>query len=493
MAEQLVLKPQPGPQTAFLSNSADICIYGGAAGGGKTYALLLECLRFKDNPTFKAVIFRRTFPQISGEGGIWNETEQIFPDFNAVANLNKHKWTFPVPGKGRKKKRYPGRRKKKLTGGATISFAHLQHEKDKLSYQGKQIPLICFDELTHFTKTQFFYMISRNRLGTGAYGVNPYIRATCNPDPDSWVKDFISWWLDPDTGYPIPDRSGKLRWFVQDGNKIIWADTKEELLKDYPEEDPLSVSFIPALLSDNPILLEKDPKYISKLKSLPFVERMQLLNGNWNVRATAGTVFKSEWFREIPAYSPDIVSVCRYWDFAGTEKKKGKESNDPDSTSGTLIGRTRRGTYEIIHRVNFKGSSLTVQDTVKRVAKQDYEIFKGKLVIGIEQEPGASGKAMAESYVRLLAGYNVKVFSPTGSKVTRAMPFSAQAEAGNVSIVRGDWNKDYLYELEAFPDGLHDDDVDSSSGAFGEVSLNSGDIKAAEATEEIDYNYEDFE
>src|SRR5436305_14925946 len=71
---------------------------------------------------------------------------------------------------------------------------------------------VCFDELTHFTAHQFFYMVSRNR---STCGVRPYIRATCNPDADSWVADFLAWWIDPQTGLPIPERAGVLRYYIR--------------------------------------------------------------------------------------------------------------------------------------------------------------------------------------------------------------------------------------------------------------------------------------
>src|SRR3954454_4436898 len=103
------------------------------------------------------------------------------------------------------------------------------------NWQGAQIALICFDELTHFRAHQFFYMVSRNR---STCGVRPYIRATCNPDADSWVAEFLAWWIDPETGLPIPERAGVMRYYVRVSDKIIWADRPEELMHELlrPEE-----------------------------------------------------------------------------------------------------------------------------------------------------------------------------------------------------------------------------------------------------------------
>lgn len=84
-----------------------------------------------------------------------------------------------------------------------MKMSHLEHENDKYNHQGAQYPLIMFDELTHFSKTQFLYLLSRNR---STCGVRPYVRATCNPDPDSWVADLVAPWIDQATGFPIREK-----------------------------------------------------------------------------------------------------------------------------------------------------------------------------------------------------------------------------------------------------------------------------------------------
>jgi hypothetical protein len=235
-------KPQPGPQTEYFLNPADILIYGGSSGSGKTYSLLLDPIRRIHIPGFTSVIFRRTYPEIENEGGLWDESENIYPYLGGVPRESDLSWNFPKYNNN-------------------IKFAHMEYEKDKHKYQGSQICFLGFDEITHFTASMVFYMLSRNR---SMCGIKPYVRATCNPDAESWVSEFIAWWIDQDTGYPIPERSGLLRWFIRDRDAIIWADSKEELrdLAPYiPEEDflPKSVTFIPAKLSDNPALLRKDP------------------------------------------------------------------------------------------------------------------------------------------------------------------------------------------------------------------------------------------
>lgn len=160
-----------------------------------------------------------------------------------------------------------------------------------------------FDELTHFTETQFFYMLSRNR---STCGVKPYVIATCNPEP-GWVADFLAWWIDPELGTAIPERSGVLRYFVRVGDDLCWADSKEALIEKFPEYEPddiLSVTFIEASLSDNEILQRKDPGYRAKLMALSKIERDRLLGRNWKV--AEGAQIDETWIRRYTHNAADF-------------------------------------------------------------------------------------------------------------------------------------------------------------------------------------------
>lgn len=428
---------------AFMASPADIAVYGGGAGGGKTWALLLEPLRHVANKDFGCVFFRRTTVQARNEGGLWDESMKLYPGAGGVPKESTLEWRFP--------------------SGASISFAHLEHAKTVLDHQGSQIALICFDELTHFLEPQFWYMLSRNRSTSG---VKPYVRATCNPDVDSWVAGFISWWIDQETGYPIAERAGVLRWFVRLGDKLIWADRPEDLqahcMPDGQPIVPKSATFIPAKLSDNKALMDADPAYMSNLMALPTVERERLLAGNWKIRASAGLLFQREWVTMIDV-PPSDLEIIRGWDFAATPKTG---SNDPDSTSSTKIGRTPSGRYVVLHNTNVMEGPAGVERHLKRIAITD-----GDLVLqSIPQDPGAAGKSQAAAQILALAGYNVRASPETGDKVTRFNPFSAQAQGGNVDVLRGDWNEAWFKALEAFPPAMpgkgHDDDADSTARAF---------------------------
>ncbi|ASP79651.1 phage terminase large subunit [Sinorhizobium meliloti] len=441
---QTIIRPQPGPQTAFLASPADIAIYGGSAGGGKTWALLMEPLRHIANPQFGAVFFRRSTVQVRNEGGLWDESEKLYPAIGASPKEHVLQWSFP--------------------SGASVSFAHLEHDKTVLNWQGSQIPLICFDELTHFSAKQFWYMVSRNRSMSG---VRPYIRATCNPDADSWVAEFISWWIDQGTGLPIPERAGVLRWFVRIGDAIIWGNSPQDLAHyTAPNEDgidspipPKSVTFVPAKLSDNRALMAADPSYLASLMALPTVERERLLGGNWKIRPAAGLMFRRDWCEVVSTVPAGVVRWMRGWDIAATPKT---ESNDPDATAGTKIGKLSDGRYIVAHHTSDFLSPSGVERLIKNTASNDGE----DVHISLPQDPGQAGKSQVSSMTKMLAGYSVRATPESGDKVTRFSPFSAQAEAGNVLVLKGPWNEAWFSSLEGFPEATHDDDADSTSRAF---------------------------
>ncbi len=429
------IRPQDGPQLEFLKNPADQILFGGSAGSGKTYAILLDALWYFDVPGYTAIIFRRNSTQVRAPGGLWSESQELFRQFGGVSNESSLEWTFP--------------------SGAVIKFSHLQYDRDVYSYQGSAICGLYFDELVHFTKEQFFYMLSRNR---SMCGKNPYVKMTCNPDSESWVRELVDWWINPDSGLAIPERSGVLRWFIVLDDKIIWDDSKEELQEKYPNCYPKSFTFISASIHDNKKLLEINPEYLANLHALPKVERERLLHGNWNIKPSAGLYFQKGYFEIVDAV-PANRNAVRYWDRAATKKT---DNNDPDYTVGIRLEKDSNNIIYITDMVRIQDSPLGVQNIIKNTAIRDGISVR----IGIEEDPGQAGVSEAEHLTRILQGYNVKRNRVMRDKVTRALPVSAQAEAGNIKIFRGKWNEEFFKELENFPEGSHDDIVDALSGAF---------------------------
>jgi predicted phage terminase large subunit-like protein len=468
--EKFGVSPQPGPQTEFLNTTADIVLYGGSAFGGKSFAIILEPLKYAlSTPGYNAVVFRRTSPMITNEGGLWDEAiglykkEGIDLDFR----FSDHSFEF----------------KAKRT---SVRFAHLVHDTTVYDWQGSQICFIGFDELTHFSESQFFYMLSRNR---SMCGVRPYIRCTTNPDADSWVAKLIEWWIDQETGYAIPDRSGVIRYFVRVNGEIFWGDTREELDERFPEaaavakgqggEFGKSFTFIAANFKDNAIGREKDPNYITNLLSLPLVERERLLGGNWKIKPAAGKVFNRDWF-EIVDHAPIGGMEVRFWDLAATEKKlnpkTGKAKNDPDYTASCKMRRVGDTLYILDITADQIGPS-EADNKMKNTASQE-----GKTcAVRWEKEGGATGVRDTAHLTKLLMGYNVGGIDPQGDKITRAKPLASQAEAGNVKFVRSTFTDPAMIEvalnhLHGQPDLPHDDIMDACSGAFNYLSDNNNPL-----------------
>lgn len=451
------IRPQAGPQTKFSQCGADIAIYGGSAGSGKTYALELEPLKYCTNVEYEGyscVIFRRSIPAIRNPGSLWDQSFELYQEHGGESASSTLEWKWPGAGK--------------------IKFAHLEYETTVFDWHASQITLICFDELTEFTQKQFFYMLSRNR---SKCGVRPYFRATCNPDADSWVAEFISWWIDPETGFFIPERSGKVRFFVRVGDDLRWANHPEDLTHELlgiprfaPDGTeipirPMSVTFIGSSIYDNKELLKSDPDYLAKLLSLPTVERERLLNGNWKIKPAPGLFFNRAWV-EIVDELPNDLQFKRGWDLAATEKTQG---NNPDATSSTKIGKDiMKKIYYVTDSTNLMGSPYMVDTHIKVVSGKEGEGGDGPTIEQwFPQDPGQAGKSQMKYFQTMLDGVPVRSTPEVGDKITRFSPFSATAQAGRVKILRGPWNNRWFANLEAFPDPKSkDDDVDSTSRAF---------------------------
>lgn len=423
-------KPSQGQQEKFHRSPAFELLYGGQAGGGKTESLLMEALRYANVPGYTGVLFRRTFRELQQPQGLIERSRVEYPKLGGRYNDSKFQWRFPA--------------------ASMVVFSHMEGERDKLKHQSAEYAYIGFDELTTFTESQYLYLFSRART---TCGVPLRIRAGTNPGNigHDWVKRRWGAWLDKK--HPRPAKDGEIRWYKRIG------DDEVECQSDDPEG--LSRTFIRASVWDNPYIVEKDPGYVLRLKALPLVERLQLLEGDWDVMAAAGLVFKREWFGIVGA-APAQGDTVRFWDFAATEKEKAKD--DPDYTAGGKVS-LEGSTYFIEHMVRRQATWAGVKALIVQTANLDGT----DVVIGVEQEPGASGKALVWEIASMpeLRGYTVLGFRSTRDKVKRAAFWSSQAEVGNVKIVNdGTWDVDaFLNECQWFPEGVHDDQVDAVSGA----------------------------
>ena len=288
MATKQIIKPQKGCQEIALSSPADIVIMGAAAYVGKTFGLLLHPLRHIHIKNFGGVIFRRTSVQIRNEGGLWDTSMKLYPALKATPRESSLDWQFP--------------------SGCNLSFRHLEYEKNIYDWQGAQVCFLGFDELTHFTEKMFFYLLSRNR---SACGIKPYVMATLNPDPESWCYKLIEWWIDPETGFPIPERRGVLRYMIKYGDNYIWGDSYEEvyekakhIIEPMIEESGLqpkdfikSITFVSGSIYDNKEGLKADPSYPGNLLSQDEDTRRQLLEGCWKAGINPKDIYDYEAFK----------------------------------------------------------------------------------------------------------------------------------------------------------------------------------------------------
>lgn len=259
--KRIIWRPQK-KQLAFMERFEDEALYGGAAGGGKSDCALVEALRQVNIPTYRALILRKTYPQLSD---LIDRSRDLYSKAFPTAKYNDthHSWTFQ--------------------SGAKIFFGSLQHTDDRLNYQGKRYDFIDFDELTQFTYDEYIYLLSRNR--PGGDGTRCYVRAQANPGGigHGWVKErFIT---------PAPPMTT-----IRERVNIVSPD-EGEIWKERTR------IFVPSTVFDNKILLKNDPGYLLRLGALPEKEKKALLYGDWD--SFSGQVF-SEWRNDPDAYESGI-------------------------------------------------------------------------------------------------------------------------------------------------------------------------------------------
>lgn len=466
---QLPIAPQVGPQQVFAECSADIAIFGGSAGGGKSYALLYEAVKWtalQGVRGYRAVIFRRTQPELTGGGGLWDETQELYRAFGGrPRGAPALDWTFEA-----KTNRIQDRHR--------VELRHLQYEETVHEHQGRQYAFIGFDELTHFTARQFWYMVSRLRSMSG---VRPYLRATCNPDPDSFVAELVAWWIGED-GYAIPERSGVVRWFIRDDDDdaLVWFDSEDAALAAHPGSAPISFTFIASLLADNQALLRKDPTYERRLRgALVRVDRLRLLGdgkrgGNWHVRDSAGLFFQRADFVLVDEPPAKILQTVRAWDKAASVPTA--KHPDPDWTEGVRVSLLEGGSLYVDDLESMRARPVEVLTQMRRTAEGDGRTT----IVAVYQDTGGAGKTDAELTRDALTGFAVEIVDsfaaetrgiarPTegASRAKRALAkvWAPLVEQRRVYIKRAAWTERIIAQCDAFPDGGHDDIVDAISAA----------------------------
>lgn len=247
--QEVVFAPNPGPQTEFLAANEREVLYGGSAGGGKSYGLLADPMRYFGNGNFNGIILRRTNDELREL--IW-KSQEIYPKAYPGAKWQEKKsqWVFP--------------------SGARLWMTYLERDEDVLRYQGQAFSYIAFDELTQHA-TPFAWNYMRSRLRTTDSELPLFMRATTNPGGPghSWVKQMF---IDP-----APAGKKFAATNIDTGEPMVYPEGHQK------EGQPLFYRrFIPASLKDNPYLMA-DGQYEANLLALPEMQRRQLLEGDWAV------------------------------------------------------------------------------------------------------------------------------------------------------------------------------------------------------------------
>ena len=364
---RVIWAPQPR-QRAFLARQEDEALYGGAAGGGKSDALLIEAVRQVGIPNYKGILFRKTYPQLSE---LIDRSRylyrRIYPD--AKYNGTEHIWRFP--------------------SGAQVRFGSINHPQDRINYQGHQYDFVGFDEATHFTQDEVEFLLSRNR--PSGPGTRVYARYATNPGGIGHVY-FKRRFIDP----------------APPGTRIVQRIPVRLPTGEQTELRRTRV-FIPSTVFDNQALLRNDPGYLGRLAALPEAQRRQLLEGSWDYYA--GQVF-SEWRNDPGHYMdqrwthviqpfqiPGWWKIYRGMDW-GYEKpfSVGWYAIDGDG----CIYRIRE--YYGTNGQSNKGLRMT-PDAVARKIRQIEETdpnLKGKAVIGIADPAVMHGQTGPDTTVEAL-------------------------------------------------------------------------------------------
>lgn len=414
-------------QEAFLLLDAFEVFYGGAAGGGKTAALLMGALQYVDVPGYHALIVRKSLAELALPGNLIELSHDWLAGGKARWHGDTNQWRFP--GRGRSG-----------AGGASITFGYLADDGDLGRYAGSSFSYLAFDELTRFPETHYRRMqrVLRQPTGLNEGAAAPdgarladvpvRLRAASNPGGEhhEWVKHRF---VDPSTR-------------------------------------PAEVLYLPSRLADNPHLDQE--AYTRRLLELPPAERERLLHGDWEI-PDDGELFQRDWFTIIEPHQlpePATTTRLRYWDLAASEPSSANP--DPDYTVGLLLAfEPKSGVYYIVDLIRVRKSAGEIERLVVATAKRDGH----NTAIVIEQDAGGAGKALSHRYTtQLLTSYNARSDRVTGPKEIRAQPVAAAAENGTIRIVRNQHTTALLDELTAFPRSRHDDIVDALAGAHKHIA-----------------------
>lgn len=436
-------------QLVLLENNVDILLTGGGAGGGKTQCCLLKALSYIHDPNARVLIMRASYPLLKSIGGIWSTASELYEKFNAKPRVQSLEFIFP--------------------SRAVIKLVAIPENLSEV--QGWAPTHVIFDEATEASLDAILALQARIRSASYK-GPKMGMLLTCNPERTSWLYSWISYSLD-DNGIPKPGTENITRYFVNLNGKILWGDSPEALFAEHGQGRifgktfiPLSFKFIPLTIDDNPKLDKAMPAYRANLLAQSRVNQLRLLHGSWTALIEGSSCFDRSWVKKVPSPPVNPAAKVRSWDLAHSVPSESYP--DPDWTAGVLLSRTKYGAYCIEHVKRDRKLTDGVVKLIVDTAQNDDGL---DTPVTIPRDNGG-GKAASAFFIRTFAeeGLTVKGITISGhsSKMQRFLPFCSLAEAGLVTIVEGDWNDDFLTELEHFTGSRNEknDQVDAVADAF---------------------------
>ncbi len=490
----LKVAPQKGPQTAFISCMGGISgverrdqdfplvFYGGAAGGGKSWSLLADALKYIDCPDFYAVFFRKTVKQLRRT--LWKEAKKMYMPLLIDSNGK-------FIGKARVKEqdmiiRFPT--------GATFEFSYLDRDSDcEQNWQGAEITAAYFDEFTHFSEYAFNYIRTRMRSDSK---YESFIRAGMNPHPTHFVHKYLDIFIDQDTGFAIKEYSGRAAYYIVDKGSVVTSFNLEELSERYPDKSPRKYTMIPSSLEDNAHMLAKNSDYREVLEANDPANAAMLLSGNWKYTPAANGIFcRSNLTESKIVLRQNVPDGCKYyraWDKASSVPvQEGGDSKtlDPDYTASIKFGKDKEGKVYIfgdyirdkeqnqLHR--FRQKPHLRDKTILDQALKDIELNGSHVYQVLPRDPGQAGETEQTQAILALQKEGVNCMKDPShsnkSKEVRFEPFCVATYTDNVYWVKDSFDIavwDYIIlELENFNplvknNGFHDEFPDVFSSAW---------------------------
>lgn len=489
MSKQKILRPQKGPQEQFMNIPPEVPLvfYGGAAGGGKSFALLMYILRFVDDPLWYGVCFRKTLKQLSRS--LWKEAKAMYRPlliYQTGPNKGKYKGKAKIiDSQGNYKITFPS--------GAIVEFSYLTSEKDAVeNWQGAQLSAAFFDEFTHFDEGSFNYIRTRMRSDSK---YPSFIRCSMNPDPVHFVKDkYLKPFIIQDEDNPkygVLDRAlnGRIRYYIFDRGEIHTSWAKEDLIERFPKTNPRAYTAVSSSLKDNALMMANNPEYADDLEANDPANAAMLLDGNWEYSRDSNGIWDRGTIQTVKRKDvPRSTKMCRGWDKANTTVSTSNSSYDPDFTASAKVAKCDRGDFYIFGDYIADPEGNQIGRFREKSGKRNEMILEQSLLDGDETsvilplDPGAAGQIEFSDHAKELQSHGLIVFKDpmpyNKSKILRFEPFCAASHNGYVYFVEDSFDKkvlDYLYlELESFDgdknNGFKDDVVDCIASAFNYVS-----------------------